>query len=546
MNIIDKAIATVAPVTARNRAVARMQLQAVEQLEVLASGRPSGTYGTNPETKWRGASRLMRSMSRWLPSLGSAYTDTPPLERARMIARSNDAYRNHLVAGAAIVRMRTNIVGTGLFPHATVNARALGLTDDAADELNARLDAAFSTWAENPLECDIEATLDFYQIQGLALVSALLGGDCFALTPMRKPATFSSWELKVQLIDGARVQNPIGSPDTPTLREGMELDLGGFPLAVWIYNRHPGDSLLTPEMLEAKRYEVFGRRTGRRRVLQVWADKDRIGSVRGVPILAPILEPLQQLETYSRSELMAAVVSSLFTVFLKRSDAGLDSDLAPMAGITGEADIHESARDSAAEKSIELSAGAIMELPEGLEPVFANPGRPNAQYDPFFKAIVAQIGARLEIPSDVLMLQYNTSYSAARAAMLEAYRAFTMRREWMVRQFCEPIRNLWLDEAVATGVIDAVGYSDPERRAAYASAMWVGPARGAMNELQEVNAAKARIDANLSNETTEAAAMLGQSWLGLHATRVRERRIARRDSIKNDPAPGAPATNGGA
>lgn len=533
MNIIDKSIAAVSPSWARSRAVARIQLSAAESMQ--ASARTIGD-GTVSESKWRGASRILRSMRKWLPALGSAYTDNHPTERARMQARSYDAYRNHLVAGAAVVRMRTNVVGTGLFPHATVNARALGLDDDQGDALNAAIDAAWQTWAENPLECDIEATLDLYQIQSLALVSALLSGDCFALTPFATPTEANRWGLKVQLVDGARVSNRDYAQDLPTLREGIELTPQGFPLAVHIARRHPGETLLsTDSAMSWDRVEVFGRQTGRRRVMQIWADKDRIGMVRGVPLLAPILEPLQQLETYSRAELTAAVVSSLFTVFLKRTDGGLDSDLEPLPGITGEKDIAAADRDSAAEQSIEMSAGAVMELPEGLEAQLANPTRPNAQYDPFFRSVVSQIGARLEIPSDVLLLQYNTSYSAARAAMLEAYRAFSMRRDWLVRQFCDPVRSLWMDEAVARGYIDAPGYADPVRRAAYLSCMWVGPARGSMNEQQEAAAAQLRIQTNLSNETIEAAAMLGQPWIGIHATRVRERRIAQRDSIRRNP-----------
>jgi len=541
MNAIDRAVAAVSPRRGRDRAIARAQLEAIDRAtRMTASARPTNS-GSEPETKWRGASRLMRTMSRWLPSIGSAYTDTPPNERARMISRSYDAWRNHLVAGAAIVRTRTNVVGTGLTPHSTVNAHVLGITDDEADRLNVALDEAWASWAEHPLECDVEATLDFYQLQALALVSALLAGDSFALTPYIE-RTPGGWGLKLQLIDGVRVENPENRIDSPTLQQGVELDQNGFPIAVHIARHHPGDTLMSLHPQDWDRVQVFGSKTGRRRVMQIWQDKDRIGQVRGVPMLGPILEPLQVLETYSRAELTAAVVSSLFTVFLERTDAALDSDLNPMAGIVGEEDISTAERDSAATESIELSAGGIFELPEGVKISQANPGRPNAQYAPFFASVVAQIGARLEIPSDVLMLSYNTSYSAARAAMLEAFRMFTMRRWWLVQQFAAPVRLLWLDECVARGTVELRDYADPARRAAFANCMWVGPARGSMDEHKEAAAAKARIDANLSNETIETAAMLGESWQRVHNTRVRERRIATRDSIKNNPP--LPPVNG--
>ena len=91
------------------------------------------------------------------------------------------------------------------------------------------------------------------------------------------------------------------------------------------------------------------------------------------------------------------------------------------------------------------------------------------------------MAAALELPIDELLLRYNASYSAARAAMLQAWRFFMMRRWQLVQQLCTPIYRLWFDEAVARGRIPAVDYADPIRRAAYTNALWVGPARGSMD-----------------------------------------------------------------
>ena len=66
--------------------------------------------------------------------------------------------------------------------------------------------------------------------------------------------------------------------------------------------------------------------------------------------------------------------------------------------------------------------------------------------------------AALEIPADLLLKKFNASYSASRAALLEAWKAFKMRREWLADDFCRPLYEVWMSEAVARGRIYAPGF----------------------------------------------------------------------------------------
>jgi lambda family phage portal protein len=536
-NVLDRAVAWVSPEAGLRRDVARARsdlLQAGDRRPVEARASATTEQQTS-ETRWRGASRVLRSMKSWLPRLGSAYSNLPPPERKVLIARSHDAYRNTTMARAVVTRNRTNVVGTGLMPHATVDAAALGISPDEAEELNRMIDSEWSTWADDPTECDLEATLDFTGQQSLALLSAMLTGDCFANSPfVQHPGR--TWGLKVQLIDGLRVDNSNNAPDSATLVQGVEMDANGFPIAVHIRRRHPADPLDPTGAQQWDRYEVFGRVSGHRRVMQVWNDKDQIGMVRGAPFLAPILEPLQQLEQYDRAELFAAVSQALITFFLQQKDGvALDSDFAELPTFATDAD-EESAPAEAQRGTpqVDIGSGAVVELEPGVEAKMEQPTRPNAQFDPFFMSVVKRIGAALEMPVDELLLHYQSSYSAARAAMLQAWRFYTMRRWWLVQQFCIPFRQLWFDEAVARGRIPVTNYADPRRRAAYAKAMWIGPARGSMDEYKEAQAAEKRIQIGISNETIETAAMMGEPWRDVHDTRVRERRIAQRDSVRRN------------
>ncbi len=70
---------------------------------------------------------------------------------------------------------------------------------------------------------------------------------------------------------------------------------------------------------------------------------------------------------------------------------------------------------------------------------------------------------------------------------------------------CQPVYELWFDEAVARGRIEVIGYDDPLLQKAWTRAKWIGPARGAVDELKEIQAAKERIKSGISTIEIEAA-----------------------------------------
>jgi lambda family phage portal protein len=497
--------------------------------QISADASPTtGVPVTRFQTRWLGASHVVRSLRSWFASIGSGTSDLEHGERRTLRARSRDAFRNHPVARAALTRPRTNIVGTGLMCRPAVDFVTLGLTADEAHDINKEIRTGWERWAEDPIECDAEATLDIYGQQSLVILSAMASGDCFALTPFeQRPGGLSG--LKVQIIEADRIENPNNMANVAGQIDGVTLSPIGQPVGYTIRSNHPGDNIVTAGPPSWEYFPAFGAETGRRRVMHVWNDKERPGQVRGAPFLAPILEPLRQLAKWSENEMMAAVVSSLFTVFLKRPPStALNADGSPISPFGNEQPTIPPGADPstfvnpAPAQNVALGNGAIIDLNDGEEPVFANPARPNAQFDPFFVACVKQIGAALEIPSDELLLTYAGSYTAARAAMLQAWRFYLLRRGLLILQFCQPVYGLWMDEEVASGRLKLPGYADPIRRRAWSNATWIGPARGAMDELKEAQAAEKRIQIGVSNEAMECAAMSGESRDTVYDQQVRE------------------------
>ena len=343
-----------------------------QEFERLANAQRRTRANSGSETRHRGASRMIRSMLSWLPGLGSPRQDTPTGEREMLISRTRDAYRNHMLARAAVTRTATNVVGMGLTVRPNVDGEALGLNDDTADKLNDELARGFRLWAEDPNECDVEAGLDFYMLQRLAFISALVSGDVFAMTPddQRPGCLFGT---KLQLIEAERVGNPL--TDTPTESDGVRVDRLGKPTHVRVCSGYPNDYTTSQEW---DWYPIFGAQTGRRRILHLMNEKGRPGQVRGVPYLAPILEALQKLERFSQAELTAAVISAMFTVAIKHT-ATDDPDMSPGGPMwSDDSDdpnkpdrpvVTSSGEQPSEGDSLTLGEGAVWDLEEGAEPV---------------------------------------------------------------------------------------------------------------------------------------------------------------------------------
>lgn len=404
-----------------------------------------------------------------------------------LMARSRQLYMGNAIAVGAIRKMRTNIIGTGIKLKPKINKKILELSDEEADEIQNRIQTIWELWA-NSTECDSERQSNFYQLQSLAFITQLIDGECFVLLPL-KNSNNDFFELKIKLIDSARCVEPYAS--NVNAKNGVEINADGEVIAYWFIN----DKLT----LQPKRVQVTGK-NGRKNVL-VLMEKERIGQRRGVPLLSPVIEMLSQITKFTNAELMNAVVSSMFSVFITS-----DLNANPISDLFKE-------EKSEKENNYSLGSGTIMELEPGQDVKFAEPTRPNTQFDNFLFSMCKQLGAALEIPVEVLLSNFNASYSASKASLEEVWKMYLMRRSWIVANFCQPIFEEWLDEAVAKGYIKLKGYFDnPLIRKAYQQAEWYGETQSQLDPYKEVKAAELRIATGISTIAREARAINGSDW----------------------------------
>lgn len=509
----DKIISYFSPAAGYQRMKAREKIEAAKN-----SG--YGNYG---------ASTGRNAMKGWVNTEGSVDEDVHDnLDLLR--TRARDLYMGAPVATAAIKRYRTNVVGSGLTPKPVLDGELLGLSEDAADRLEKQISREFALWADSP-DCDARRMSSFYELQQIALLNWLMSGDVFVLLQGKERDT-TPYSLCVQLVEADRVCTPYGKgqeEQTRRIIQGVETDENGEVIAYHICKRHPL-SCRGGERAEWVRVPAYGAATGRRNVLHL-LNPERIDARRGVPILAPVIEALKQLGRYTDAEMAAAVVNALFTIFLeKKVEGGEDIPL-------GQQSLPEEVQvDSGNPRTIELGTGTVVDLEPGEHANATTPGRPNGNFDGFVTAICKQIGAALELPYEVLMQQFTSSYSASRAALMEAWKAFEQWRDWTVEKLCQPIYEEWFAEAVALGRISAPGFwSDPLLRKAYCNAQWYGPTQGQLDPVKEVKAAEMRIRYGLSNRAKEAMELTGTDFRDNIRTARREVALMTEAGLWNAP-----------
>ena len=483
LNILDRAIAAVAPAWASQRQLARARMEAMSVLDRLmpqpqasasmgggaaaAAGAPSGSAG-----RW------------WRPLARDARADTLhrlPSERGA----SRELVRTSPIAAGAINTNVDRVVGTGMALSAQPSRAVLGWSLEQALEWKAITQREFSLWADSP-ECDIEGALNFCQLQGLVLRSALESGDCFTLLPDGDTTSTQPYTQRLQVLEADRIGNPNGLPDTSSVAGGIRLGGKGAPEAAFIYDQHPGGWMIGSgaRLYKGEWCDLIGR-SGRRRLLHHYR-KLRPGMLRGVPYLAPVIDSIKQISRYTDAEIMAAVITSYLTVFIETPGAAS----API--------FDGAAPEDGASAEVGLGMGAVVGLAPGEKANVVNPGRPNPNFEPFVLGVITQIGMALGIPRELLIKQFNSSYSASKAALLDAWVYFRNVRQWMALSFCQPVYETWMAEAVATGRIKAPGFfADPLLRWAYTRAAWPGDSMGSINPKDEVAAYVAAIDARL-------------------------------------------------
>lgn len=424
--------------------------------------------------------------------------------------RSRDLYMSSSFVGAILHAKREGVIGRGLELDAKIDAEALGLDLDEATAIERRIEAAFARWARN-VGTDGES---LNTILRTAYFASILSGDCVA-DIYCDPGTRT---LRVSIAEGDCLVTPPEEEGNENVRSGIVLGPNGRAVAYWLATGFLYNSDGFPVRYYRRRKFMAGFNSlaggnflfPKSGALFIHAPFERPGQLRGLPILARVVEDAKQLDRYMRAELDASVVASKPALFRTHPavEAQAEVDLLDSFGVAPGQSVSETAEPHQHEPPINYGNGLMIDLWDGADMKAFNPGRPNQAYSQFVDHKFAEISANLGISAEVALKRWNSSYSASRAALLDAQQGYEIDRALFVDQFLRPLYNAWLDlhadELGLTGY-----YTDPARRSAWRCAEWIGEQLPNIDPTKEIDAAAKRVQLCVSTLAREAQVATG-------------------------------------
>ena len=535
LNLIDRAIAQIDPQRALQRVAARANLD-------LFQGLPTGGASAQADSGYTSTAGTDSFLGRWFARPRSAAADTLrqlPNQRGQ----SRDLVRNNPIAASAINTNVVRAIGTGLAYSPQPHLATLGWSPEQGAEWSAEVSAEFSLFADST-ECDWYGEQNFYGLQDLVTRSQLESGDCFTVLPDGTITATMPYALRLQVLEADRVGNPGNKPDSAEFAAGVRRAAGGgMPTGYHVYTRHPGAGWLNGASgdLWAGEWVIPTGRSGRRRMLHHFK-RLRPEQPRGIPYLAPVMGLFKLLGTYTDAEVKAAVISAYLTLVIETpTGAGLPN-IFGLGQPTGAATPNSGGQSQAPTADIEMGPGHVVSLASGEKANVVNPGRPNPAFGDFVQSVMNQLGAGTFIGREMLMKEFNTSYVAARAAFLDAWKHLLDVRTGTARSFCQPVSETWMAEAVARGRIRAPGFfTDARLRWAYTRAAWQGDSQGSINPKDEVAAYRDAIDARLCTQERAEWELFGSNWNETYPTKLAEQKRMAKDQILPVPRAGGAA-----
>lgn len=499
LNLLDRVIGAISPQMALSRvkaraAIAQMQSRDARRakLEAFVEQMVAGGYS--------GAQRDRLTQSWHTPSLSAdqllRYDHRILTDRARALIRDDS------IADSIAQAHRRNL--------ANITPKAAAYdpkTRKPLKEFNRALDELWDHWAHRAKFVDIERTKTFVEMQGLAAEEFCAAGQAMAIHSYEPRADVPG--LVLQMIEPEQIARDRDNFVRRTegeneIRNGIEIDAYGAPVAYWIHRqRHP---------LEGWTMEV--ERIPADRVIRMIRQR-RVRQTIGVTRLASGIRKLLDLGKYDEAELIAAWMEACIGFIDEGDDA--DESLG-FDGGDGDTEVEggESTGGTGASQKkkkpseIEMSPGYIA---RGKYKPF-QPQHPGKQYSAFVDTQLRRIAVGTGFAFSTISGDFTKgSYAAQRQEVNAEEKEVEPLQELVVDTgIGQPVWDLFTTYAVLENrlPVDAGDFFANPR--AYLRANWQPPARPPIDMAREAAAQKIAIDYRLTNRR-DLQNRTGGHWL---------------------------------
>lgn len=462
----------------------------------------TGSYVASPS---RDSGSLRGTIANWRPSR-VADVNTEIRERQLTQRRTADLVENDWAARSGVRTIADNAVGTGLVPKPTIPHKFLGISVEDAAMVAEKMEWAWSLWSH---QAHARGIIHFEDMQYLGITSILRMGEMLHV-PVALPIGTTgdtvgdgrTFNLALQDIHPARLCTPSDKTLDLNIRDGIEFSAFGKPLANWIacppaslYQSQPDtQSLFSHSFM--RRPARLGHRPNVFHLFRYETEEQ----TRGVSPLSTGIKLFRNLSDALDSELFAKVIAASFPVFIALEDdtANLPPEIRQSYGMPNAADSNE--------RLMDFGPGTITFGRPNEKPQILENKRPGANFPPFIEIVLRALAASLGVPYESLTKDFSkTNYSSMRAALNEAWKLYMFYRRWFGRMYCQPIWEMVMEESYLRNIYGLADIMDSlpspgfyEGRELWCSASWIGPARGSIDPVKEIQATILALQNNLT------------------------------------------------
>lgn len=436
-----------------------------------------------------------------LGGIGPAKDYYPDYQMLRY--RSWQAYLDSDIAQTVINKHTLWVIGQGLKLNAEPKGDIL-----AAEKVEGFDEQTFEKLAEmrynlyaNSKMSDYADMASLNKLASRGYKNATVGGDVLCLD------RYTKGNVKMQLVDGAHVVNPLGMDGVSySAREGYYMS-GNHRIINGVKVDHTNKHLGYYISTGFNKYEYVKARDSRGNLRAwLWCGLEyRLDDMRGIPLIAAVMEKLYNMDDYDAATLKGAKSRAELAYFFEHQagtgdENPMDRNLMEVSGAQKRpGDIPTDSNGEAVANKVAVQTGNFaINLPEGTTVNTPKSDMPE-QFKDFFTVHINRVAACMLIPPDVAMSMYNSNYSASRAAIKDWEHVVNVTRDDVSKQFYQPNYNFWLDMQILTNKIKAEGYlsaiakNDEMSLAAYRNARFTGAQVPHIDPLKEVKAEREKL-----------------------------------------------------
>ena len=366
--------------------------------------------------------------------LRSEEAELPGWDRFQLIIETRNLYRNNPI-------IRCGVDGI---------SRRIGIAHPHFQTGDAEWDTeAYSQWLDWCENCDIKGIMTFDEFQEQVPKSCFTDGDL----------GIQFFDVDGDLKIDGKESDLIAAP----MRTDINIDnynpLGGI---VWdtetgkikgymVGRRGMGGMLIETKEIPATEFLLLYRR-------------QRRDQMRGVPLLAPIIDTAKDLDDYLNSTRIQARIAATFGVVIKKNAAaqfGQNSSIANPNVAAGNGNY----------RTMPLNNGKMTFLNTDEDIGMFKGDVPGPLFDSYAKFQIRMIATGMGTTYEMLLGDFSgMSFSSAKTNLMQENNLIQYWHKWKVRNMLTPIYSVWVAKRMESGML-------PFNEKAYTNVTWPAPAK---------------------------------------------------------------------